>query len=401
LLYLADEKHPRGSHAVLVSIKNDTVIDKLAKLECPDNTIYKAGSFYYVKGYNLQEEINGHWGDVHPEITTLGVEGDRIYAFTPEVTHTVIPGPAPTNPRNIIDSLHTIHPDSDFTVSEPAVHTMAESFDFTAQHVDFTEVVTITDQIGHTFTQNISNHLSIVAVYSFVDAADYYIVSHTIQLENQDLPDIEYHDNEHEIYTYGKGWDIRYGYGHGVYVDAFLAGDDNNNAMLISTHPATGQGSSAYAVGETIGFSGNVGNSGGSIGANVSFTNTTTTTIPDVSIENQSTISIGAEGYTVHYTIASPDSHGDWGRGNAWSHWKIETPCATAINLFAPEGSWIWKVPKAQGDNSTVQMTLHYAARTELSYGWRNIARSENGQWESDLQERWHTFNMTPPRRTP
>jgi hypothetical protein len=424
ILYLADETHPRSSHAVLISIKSGTEKDKISTLECPDNTIYKAGDSFYVRGYNLQEEVNGQWGAVKPEVTTLSVEGDRVYAFKPDVVYGQLALEDSSYLKAVAEGTHydyltdrapavtralsaaaEVVPVPEYTFPlYPETHTgvqttAGEDFNFTAQHVDLSETVTFTDQVGHSFSQTVSNHLSIVAVYSFDDKADYYIVNHTIQLQNQDLPDKEYKDTNHEL-SGSTGWDVRYGYGHGVFVDAYVQGDDNKSTILVSTHPATTQGSTSYAVGETYGFSGSVGNSGGSIGANVSFSNTTTTSIPDVSIENQSRVTTGTEVYTVHYTIASPNSTIDWGRGSDWAHRRIDTPCKMAINLFAPEGSWIWKVPKAVGDNSTVQLTLHFAARSEISYGARSLFTESSYTWETKYQERWHIINMNPPRRT-
>lgn len=251
----------------------------------------------------------------------------------------------------------------------------------------------------HANKQRITASYIINSCYSYDSNRDYYMVQQEVTMYNAQLQTfkkkIEDLDGKHDFYVYA-------GFSHGAFLKAVLGVNnyydlgtpDNSKFHLLQTSPATTTGSTTVQTGISYSIGGSIGlsSSGPSaeISGGVTFEDSRTMTIPDVSVKN--VCGSAADGkvdddrYTEwQFEIAWPYGHGDyWNTGHC--RWQIDDVAGIGKTTAVYKASHLWAV-----DNPKENFKRIIGVGIEAKGGWKAGRKT----WDSSWEEWWGLSSST------
>jgi hypothetical protein len=250
-------------------------------------------------------------------------------------------------------------------------------------------------------SQLVNENFTITPVYSYDEDRDFYMVEHEVQMMNASL---DYRQEEMWMQDDGYEWLTAYNFSRGIYSEAFFSLEDNDVVRTIQTSPQTTQGSSQFSTGFAINVGGNIGFSGsavtGGFSGGVTISNSHTTSIPDVAVQNLC-MDQGRQYYVKWtYSIASPVGHGNWYYPSVAS-WRFDQAPAIARSTAVYNNSWVWTVsnPKSH-NNGQYGMRL----QSKAVAGWKRAYQNFWGIcWENEIEHwalgPWFDISFVQPNR--
>jgi hypothetical protein len=244
----------------------------------------------------------------------------------------------------------------------------------------------------------------IYAVYDQTNQYDYYIFDQEVQVRNGNMYKAVYGPKSEGYWLDAMGYYMYYFYTDHYLMDpagSYLTLDQHD---IIQPQPQTSTGSTSYTTSQTYNIGGSLGFNGlggtGSITWGMSYTNSHTTSIPDIAVGNQSGTSLipNITPNNARWTYQA----GNLPRTNGASISPSSPPLIT-VSTATFYNSWIWRVKNPQ-DAYTV------LCRSLPSYGWNmwtNISDDEcldfrlgdEALFNGWTQER--NITLVPPPRDP
>lgn len=230
--------------------------------------------------------------------------------------------------------------------SEPhSAITKSTGIDLGAQRVAYNVYPTVSDDRAKGRSCNYNIVYYITPLYSFSQKLDYYVVHMEISGANSNL--------------YFGSWRSGKQYVTGYYLSQLIAQadlkddgyDKPNGAMIEKISPETTNNASTLTTGVSFNIGGDVGvnwSGGASAGINtgIDFSESYTTSLPDVAVANQCMSDQSGIQARWVYNLSDPRPTTNWiGDINGF-----DSPSASSINTVNFHTMWVWTVPHPTGE---------------------------------------------------
>lgn len=263
-------------------------------------------------------------------------------------------------------------------------------------------------------SQTISASYIITGCYSYDRNRDYYMLQQEVMMYNAGLDTFK--KTIKDFYK-GRDYYVYAGFSRGAYLKAVLGASsdsklgkaDNNKYHLIQTSPATSQNSTTVTTGINYSISGNIGITAskspgvsGGVSGGVTFVDTRTTTIPDVSVKNVCGTGDDGKFNDVRYTewqfnIAEPYSHSDYFE-KSHCRWTVDDVANIGKTTATYIASHIWAVDNPKKDFNPI-VGIGVTGRTGYSAG----CQTWYGHWyttkSTSSVRNWVTIRLQTPYR--
>jgi hypothetical protein len=281
-----------------------------------------------------------------------------------------------------------------------------------AQTITFNNNMTAPlDLNGFRPTALYSDTYFIYALYDSANRYDYYIFDQEEILTSGNMYKGLWTNSDWGSYTNIMGY-----YLYDYYTDHYLQTSSgafvSSNLDIVQPQPATSTGSTSYTTSQALQIGGSLGFNGmggtGSISGSVTYTQSHTTSIPDMSVANQAnesvkTGSINNARWT--YLVGNlPKSQNNYTIIYPHDSTITPEPPLIARSTATLYNSWMWRVKNPSGTYNVLCRSRPRYAYSKCRASWPNFRWIDNGKLGDDtINNGWtqeRTINLIAPPRS-